>query len=727
MTNAEWKPSNPLDGRYPRGWRSLLRWSAFLVCAAYAGLFLWKIPAYYVYLREECLRGSCELSVLTPLPAETAARIGLSPGGFAGLYTGISLADFAVYFATAAIILFKRPREPISWLAAAALVSFHSSSFIVVQWTRLGWLADLMSDLSSLIFVLFLTLFPNGKVVIKPMFGAIVALSLVRSVAWYFPERPWGAAQWPIWLTLLWMLLLYGTIIWNQFIRYRRYAEVSEKQQTKWVVYGLLLSIAGLLALSAAPLLYDRQFYQTASPEAMFALDVAVLLVMLPIPATLGISMLRRRLWDIDPIVTRTLVYGCLSAIVITLYSLTVWYLSVLFRSGPNMIFSIIGAGFVAVVFAPLKEKLQRGINRVVYGVQSDPFSVLEKLGNRLKEPSSPEEVLDIVVRTVKDSLRLPYAAIQVTHQGEALRVASAGNEEGGDVKRLPLIAGGEEFGTLFVSTRGPDESFQEADWKLLRVLARQAGTVVQAVKQAMDIRMLLDDLQDTREKLVFAREEERRSMRKNLHDDIAPRLAAMRLTASLVEDWIRKDPNRAIGIMNKFKQDIGDAVNEIRGIVYDLRPQALDELGLSGAIRQRVEQLSELQKMKDFESAVHLSVDLELPEQLPPLPAAVEVGAYRIVTEALLNVVKHAKASRCRVRIALRPDAGEMRIEVVDDGIGLGSGPRPSDGGLGLFSLKERAEELGGGCSVTSGESGGTRVSATLPLRTQLFGGGID
>lgn len=725
MSRNNSKLREPQDGCHPLRWQSALLWGTYILCTVYAGLFLWKIPSYYVYLRDDCLRTACEYSVLTPLSADIVDRLGLSRSGYAGLYTGIILTDFLIYFATAIIILRKRPKEPISWAAAIALISFHTSSFIAIQWAQLGWLTSFLSDLSMLAFVLFLTLFPNGKIVNKPMFWTVVALAIIRNISWYYPEQPWGAAQWPIWLTLLWMLLLYGTIIWNQIIRYRVYAQVAEKQQTKWVMFGLLLSITFLLAVSVAPLLYDSQFYQTAQSSAIFVLDVAVMLGMLPIPVTLGISMLRRRLWDIDPIVNRTLVYGVLSAVIVALYSLTVWYLSVLFQSDPNMIFSIIGAGIVAVVFAPLKEKLQRGINRLVYGVQTDPFSIMEKLGNRLKEPSTPEAVLDIVVRTVKDSLRLPYAAIHVTHQGEALRVASIGHEDEGKVSQLPLVAGGEELGSLFVCTRGPEESFSDADWKLLHVLARQAGSVVQGVKQAMDIRMLLGDLQETREQLIFAREEERRSMRKNLHDDIAPRLAAMRLTSTLVVDWIRKDPNKAIDIMNKFKKDIGETVDEIRGIVYDLRPQALDELGLSGAIRQRVDQLQQLQQVRDIVAAVPLQVELDLPEQLPVLAAAVEVGAYRIVTEALLNVVKHAQASSCLVRIALMEEEGTLKLDIIDNGIGLGRSTTPTEGGLGLFSLRERAEELGGGCMIANAEAGGTHVSAALPLRTGINRGG--
>lgn len=714
---------NRKAGRYPMGWRSAARWCAFLLCAVYAGLFLTKIPSYYVYLRDSCLQTSCEYAALTPVPADAVARWGLSNSGFAGMYTGIALLDFAVYVAVALLVLRKRPNEPMSWIAGVALISFHSASFIAVQWVDARWLTSLLSEISTLSFFLFLLLFPNGRVVVRPMFWAAIGLTVLRSVAWYAPGQPWGAANWPTWLTLLWMVLLYGAILWNQIIRYRKHANVAEKQQTKWVLYGLLLAIVGMFAISVSPLLHDRGFYQSPDPVVLFALDVAVMIIMLPIPVTLGISMLRRRLWDIDPLVNRTLVYGCLSASIIALYSIAVWYLSVLFRTGPNMIFSIVGAALVAVAFAPLKERLQRIVNRMIYGVHNDPFSVLEKLGTRLKEPSSPEAVLDIVARTVKDSLRLPYAAVHLVRGGDPVVATSAGEAQG-DVIAIPLIAGGEESGRLLVCARSPEERFSEADWKLLHFLARQAGAVVQGVKQAMEIRLLLGDLQETREQLIFAREEERRAMRKNLHDDIAPRLAAMRLTSTLVVDWIRKDPNKAIDIMNKFKQDIGDTVDEIRGIVYDLRPQALDELGLNGAIKQRVEQIGQIGQVRDIAANAPLHVELALPEQLPILPAAVEVGAYRIVTEAFLNVVKHARANSCLIRMTLGEEEGALRIEVTDNGIGVESNTAPTEGGLGLYSLRERAEELGGSCSIREIAGGGTQVLAQLPLRTVIRGG---
>lgn len=715
-------PSPPApDHRRPTGRRFAALTAVSLLCACYAVLLLSKIPAYYRYLRDVCYQNVCERSVMTPLPPAAARHAGLSASEYAGLHIGAALLLFLVYGFVALLILRKRPGEPISWLAAVALVSLQSTSFIQIQWEEIGWAGDVLGEISSLSFILFLLLFPNGRTVSRPLFWIAVGLSALRNIAWYFPDRPWGAGQWPGAVTLLWMVLMYGAIFYSQMLRYKRHAAVTEKQQAKWVLYGLLLAFVNVLAVSAAPLLIRPDFYEVKDPVWMFVLDLAVQLFMLPIPVTLGISMLRKRLWDIDPIANRTLVYMSLSAILIMLYSLIVGYLSFLFRTGPNMIFSLAGAGLVAVGFAPLKEKLQRIVNRFIYGAQHDPYSVLEKLGVRLNEPSTPDVVLGIVVRTIKDSLRLPYVCIHLTHGGEQLMVAAEGREEGEAVS-IPFYSYDRTIGSLNVCTRSPGEGFSEADWKMLNFLARQAATVVQGIRQAMEIQRLAGDLQDTREKLIFAREEERRAMRKNLHDDIAPRLAAMRLTSSLVVDWIRKDPAKAIEIVNKFKQDIGDTVNEIRGIVYDLRPSALDELGLSGAIRQRIEQIRHMQQVKHIVQPASLEVDLEAPEHLPFLPAAVEVGAYRIVTEALVNVAKHAGATRCRIQIMLDSVEQKMVLEIADNGVGLEAGrlSREEPGGLGLHSIRERAEELGGSCDIGPAVTGGTRVTACLPLKLE-------
>ncbi|WP_372632004.1 GAF domain-containing sensor histidine kinase [Cohnella sp.] len=687
--------------------------------------FLYKIPRYFLYIRDACPSTACEYSALTPLPPDVLTNIGWTYDDLAALYTSIALIEFAVFFVGALIIFVRRPNDPISYIAGAAFIAFPASRYIPYMWQELGWLTPAIANTSICLFILFLLLFPNGKMARSRVFWTGIGLAAVRLIASIFGNEPWGVRHWPIALNLIWMALLYGTLLYGQYVRYRYEASVVERQQTKWFVYGLLLSLTGILIVSVAPLLFQPDFYSRPNPVWLLVLDIMVIVLMMPIPVTLTMTMLRKRLWDIDPIVNRTLVYVGLSALIVAVYSLIVWYLSFLFKVGQNMAFSLIATGVTAFLFAPLKERLQRAVNRMMYGEQHDPYTVLLELGNRLKEPLAPEAALETVSKTVKEALRLPYAGIKLFRNGQPLLVASVGDPPA-DTHGIPLISEGEEIGSLIVATRSPGEAFNEADHRMLGILSRHAGTVLHSARQKMDIGLLIGELQQSREQLIMAREEERRSMRNNLHDEIAPRLASMKLTASLVEDWIRNDPPKAILFMSRFREEIGKTVEDIRGIVYDLRPPALDELGLVGALRQRAEQLLDVQIAAGAEP---MRIEIESPAPLPALPAAIEVGTYRIVTEALVNVVKHSRAERCRVRIELSDETSELRLSVSDNGIGLyhrASRHGPHDG-VGLTSIRERTAELGGVCRFESPAEGGTVVSAALPVKVETGKGDHD
>jgi signal transduction histidine kinase len=216
-------------------------------------------------------------------------------------------------------------------------------------------------------------------------------------------------------------------------------------------------------------------------------------------------------------------------------------------------------------------------------------------------------------------------------------------------------------------------------------------------------------DLRRSRERLVLAREEERRRLRRDLHDELAPTLAALGLDAATVGELIPTDPKEAAFANEKLRSAIRATVGDVRRLVYDLRPPALDELGLVEAMRQRASRLGVGDE--GFLATV------EAPDELPPLPAAVEVAAYRIVQEALTNVSRHARASACTVRLACA-DGRTLTIEVTDDGVGL---PDTPEGGVGLSSMRERAAELGGECEIVRSWPSGTRVFARLPFRESL------
>jgi two-component system, NarL family, sensor kinase len=248
---------------------------------------------------------------------------------------------------------------------------------------------------------------------------------------------------------------------------------------------------------------------------------------------------------------------------------------------------------------------------------------------------------------------------------------------------------------------RSGETGFRSDELRLLEDLGRQAGTAINAIR-------LRDDLARSRERLVVAREEERRRLRRDLHDGLGPSLAAIGLRAEASAATLGSDPAGARHLLDELGGDVRVALTDVRRLVDGLRPPALDELGLVEAVRQQAARL----EGDGSAGAPTISVDAD-PQPLPALTAAVEVAAYRIAVEAVTNVVRHAGATTCRVLFDAT-GGGALSLEIVDDGRGLPSGVVP---GVGLESMRERADELGGTIVVEAAEGGGTSVIARLPL----------
>jgi signal transduction histidine kinase len=265
----------------------------------------------------------------------------------------------------------------------------------------------------------------------------------------------------------------------------------------------------------------------------------------------------------------------------------------------------------------------------------------------------------------------------------------------------------GEAVGELLVAPREPGDTWSRADRALLDSLSHQAGAAVHALQLTEGLKRLTGELQHARERLVLAREEERRRLRHDLHDELAPTLAALSLTSARAADRLSSDPENARGLLRTLRDGLRACVGDLRRLAYDLRPPVLDELGLLAAIQERAAQ---------FSSDAGLEVTVRATEPLPPLPAAVEVATYRIVLEALMNVVRHARASACSVFLSVEPlDDGEvLQVTITDDGVGIASEARS---GVGLVSMRERASELGGACAIEPVIPHGTRVTARVPI----------
>jgi signal transduction histidine kinase len=487
-------------------------------------------------------------------------------------------------------------------------------------------------------------------------------------------------------LLLLLLSLLAATSL---LLRLRR-ARGEERAQLKWFAYVAAL----LVVLWVTDNLLTTYFPREAATRVFDS--VFTLVGPLPfasLPLLTGLAILRYRLFDIDLLINRTLVYGVLSACVVGLYALIVGGAGALFGSGGSVLISLIATGLVALLFQPLRGWLQRGVNRLLYGQRDEPYVVVAQLGRRLESIPAPEAMLPAITETVAVALKLPYAAIALK-RGDELQTAAIYGTPVEAALTLPLVYQAETIGQLTLGPRQRGEAFTSADRRLLEDLARQIGVAAHAVQ-------LTADLQRSRERLVTTREEERRRLRRDLHDGLGPALGGLLLKLDALGDELRCDPAQATTLLSAIKADLQEAVADVRRLVYALRPPALDELGLVGALRL----------LASHYQRPDLQVALDAPDVLPSLLAAAEVAVYRIVQEALTNVVRHAQASACVVSLAM---GDGLEVSVSDNGQGM---PAQQPVGVGLLSMRERATELGGECAITSVSGEGTVVRAWLPL----------
>ena len=386
---------------------------------------------------------------------------------------------------------------------------------------------------------------------------------------------------------------------------------------------------------------------------------------------TCWLAVQRYGLFDARLAIRRGLVYAALSACVLGVYVAVAALVREAIGEDVAPAVAVLAAVLVAL---PLRDWLQRAANRLVYGLRDDPYEALVRVGRRLEDVAAADEVLPAVASTITDALRVPSARIVIGEDD-----GSASEES------FPLVFAGETVGALRVARR--DEPFTLNERRLLDGIAAQVAAVAHAVS-------LTADLRRSRERVVTASAEERRRLRRDLHDGLGPALAGIVLGLQRTR---RRVDEPAAGELDELTTQTQGAIAEVRRLIYDLRPPALDELGLVGALSEQARTLGEF--------------EIDGPDPQPPLPAAVEVAAYRIALEAMTNVARHAGARQASVRIQI---ADAVRIEVSDDGAGLPALLLP---GVGISSMRERAVELGGVCTVERVQPRGTVVRASIPL----------
>jgi signal transduction histidine kinase len=587
-----------------------------------------------------------------------------------------------------AVILWRRPDHPVGWIfcAAGLLAAVKHFGAQYAAYALLGPLpgAETLAWVSTWIWVpaVGLFVFLAGTVLVAFLPGPVDGLDPIRN--------PLGLRDFAGESVDTLVQALLGTLgllaAASVFVRLRR-AEGEERQQLKWFAWAAAVLATGTILVHTVAVAAGAPWVRHVGFPLLIGGIAGV-------PIAVGFAILRHRLYGIDLIVNRALVYGSLTACVVGIYALVVGGLGALAQARGSLLVSLLAAGVVAVLFAPLRDHLQRGVNRLMYGERDDPYAVLSRLGQRLETTVAPDAALRTIVETTAQALKLPYAAIALEGDSGFEVAAEYGNPASEPVV-LPLAYQSEPVGRLILAPRAPGEEFSALDRRLLNDLAWQAGAAVHAVR-------LTADLRRSTERLVTAREEERRRLRRDLHDGLGPRLAAQTLKIGSARSLYPRDPAAADALLSELETDMEAAISDIRRLVYNLRPPALDELGLIGAVREAAAQYD----------TNGLRISVEAPENLPPLPAAVEVACYRIAQEAMTNVVRHARAKNCVVRLAV---GDALELEIADDGTGPPE-ERPTTG-VGLSSMRERAAELGGTCVVEPSPAGGTRVLARLPL----------
>ncbi|MFG2916997.1 histidine kinase [Kitasatospora sp. NPDC048298] len=412
---------------------------------------------------------------------------------------------------------------------------------------------------------------------------------------------------------------------------------------------------------------------------------------------TLAAVVVRDGSWRLDRAARRVLVGLLVAAGLAVVFVLVACLLSTMLMPGrgPGALV-VVAAVFLLAVGLPRGVRWASGVvDRWYYGSRAQPYQVLRSLAGRVSQTVDPQEVPAVLCRTVSEELRLPGVELTVsTRSGE--RPLAAVGELSGSGEGFPLVHRGDRIGRLTVAPREGQRVLDGSDRDILRSLADQAAPAVASLQ-------LMADLRASRERIVAAREEERRQLRRDIHDGLGPMLAGLRLrlqAAAAVDD-----PALFSSVLDRVADDLASAVREVRRITDRLGPTALGDYGLSLALSRLAETFSG----PDLAVATRLE-----PDPLPALPAAVEVAVYRITAEALNNVLRHARATSATVFV--RVDAGRLELDIEDDGQGPGHG-LPEHPGVGLRSMSERAAEIGGSCTVDALRHG-TRVHAVLPRR---------
>jgi signal transduction histidine kinase len=639
-----------------------------------------------------------------------------------------------------AVVAARRPRNPIGWLLCVSAASLalrwfangmaaHTAATIVPPsplppaLVTLLWISHPLSVLSVGVLAPVLLLFPNGRlpsprwriVLGMACFGftlVLIARALTPEVlrGWPFMANPYG---WPAFAPVFGAVyrvgafcLTTGLILAAASVILRtRHASAEERTQLKWLAYG-----GTLLALTfpAAALGTLRGSELGAWQGPLQALNLSGVVAFL---ACLAIAILRHRLYDIDILINRTLVYAVLAAVIAVGYVGTVVGLGTLIgRLGDSsLVLSLAATALVAVAFAPVRERVQRAVDRLVYGERANPYEVLASFARRVANGLSVEEVLPQMAEVAGAGVGAVRSRVRVflPTGGERAAEWPPGSGDGAPLPRSVVVSHqGERVGEIAVA-KAPGEQLTLAEEKLLADLASQAGPALSNVRLTEELRANLralatqaEELRASRQRIVAAQDAARRQLERDVHDGAQQHLVALAVTLRLARQTAEKDPAKLRPLLDDLIVQATEALETLRALARGLFPAILADRGLASALRSHLS--------RAYPRAALDPGPLELERFAPD----VEAGVYFCCLEALQNAGKHAAGAAVAVR--LDRIEGWLTFEVRDEGPGFA--PGQTNGGSGLMNMADRMAALGGSLQVKSAPGQGTTVTGRAP-----------
>jgi two-component system, NarL family, sensor kinase len=627
----------------------------------------------------------------------------LTPNGdpINGLDNWLALAEVPAYSVVGWGLASRRPEVLFGWLALATALSIGygltAQSWVVwvvdggghvpgMSW--FAWVA-VWTSLQPLATVVTWALFPSGglprgrirwlALLSIGLCSTATVAALLGPISDPSASEPFRSLRNPLGFELFrhfpfGLFVATGLLLGSVLVVVRwRSATGTERQVLRW------LGVVNIVSIVTFPVVVVFSWGEIIA-------DVGTVVSLLVIAA----AVLANNVYGLDAVLNRTLVYVLLTGVVAAAYSIGVGIIAALglAAGGGWRIVAAVAAGFC---LAPARQRVTRLVNRFLYGDRDDPYAVLTAVGTSLELAGDAEELLPRLAGGIVDALRLPYVAIELAgNGGGAVRIehGATSSIEASSV-RFPLVHQGTAVGALVVGLRSGQSTLQDREAELIDGIARQVAVAVANVG-------LTGELLRSRERIIVAGEEERRRLRRDLHDGLGPVLTAAANKVDAARNVQEHDPSRADALLVTVRADLATAIGDLRRLVYALRPPALDELGLVGALGEHVHGLA-------------VPVVISVADALPVLPPAVEIAAYRIVTEAMANVGRHSAASQCVVSIE---HGARLVLDIRDDG----TASAPWKPGVGLTSMRERTAALGGTWSAGPSPSGGY-VHVELPL----------